>query len=81
MKRIRSLLIMVLAVIFTIGMASRVGLACANSLYGMDSNGDHVHCSLTGQDRNWCYYNCECDNYRGGGDCENIYADLGLEAY
>ena len=81
MKRIPSLLIIVLAVIFTIGMASKVGLACASSIYGMNSTGDHVHCTSTGSDANWCYYNCECHNDHGGGDCEDIYADLGLEAY
>ena len=81
MKRILSSLIIVLAVIFTIGMASKVGFACATSIYASNSDGDHIHCSSTGSDANWCYYTCECHNMRGGGDCEDIYASLGLQAY
>jgi hypothetical protein len=81
MKRLTSLLGLCLAVAVTIGAASEVGYACATSIYGADENGDHVHCSLTGSSKTYCYYSCTCHNDRGGGDCENIYADLGLEAY
>jgi hypothetical protein len=80
MKRSWSLLGTCLAAMLTVCAASQVGYACATTVYGQSQDGDHVHCTLTGMDADWCYYNCEC-HARTGGDCEDVYAGLGLEAY
>jgi hypothetical protein len=41
-------------------------------LVGSDSNGS-VQCTSTGEDANWCYYDCSCT-----GSCGNVYDQLGL---
>jgi hypothetical protein len=80
MKRPWSLLGTCLAALITVSAASQASHACATYIYGMSQDGDHVHCNLTGSSRDWCYYSCEC-HARTGGDCEDVYADLGLVSY
>ncbi len=66
------------AVSLSVVLASGVAKACAREVFAGGSGNEYVHCSLTGSDANWCYYDCTCS---GPGDCEDIYSDLGFEAY
>lgn len=73
MKRIPNLLLMLfVAAVLTISSASMAAGFCANVLTGKDSNGSVV-CVWYLEDADWCYYNCECT-----GNCDNVYAELGL---
>ena len=53
-------------------------LACRNSIgvYSTLGDGASVSCSLTGQDANWCYYDCTCTGTDAR--CDQLYAAAGL---
>jgi hypothetical protein len=58
--------------LITICSASTAAAYCAVVVTGSDSKGS-VICTSTGEDANWCYYDCECT-----GSCDNVYDQLGL---
>lgn len=78
MKRFRFLLGLCLAAFVAIGTAHRVASACSSTFYASNDDGDHIHCNFVKADANYCYYDCECHNYRGGGDCSDLYDQFGL---
>lgn len=77
MKRLVKILSsLVIALVFTlliVSAAARASDACLGVVDGADSHGNEV-CSLTGEDANYCYYDCTC-----WGDCSNIDRILGLQ--
>ncbi len=71
-------------VIFSLCLGAISALAYRNvvSVYGTqgDSGFDAVvSCNLTGEDANWCYYDCTCTG-RNATDskCDQLYAAAGL---
>jgi len=74
MKRLLTVVFALCApVVLALTVASQVAMAsCVTFISGTDDEG-FVFCELTGEDAQWCYYNCECD-----GECANIYDQLGL---
>lgn len=77
MKRLVKILSsLVITLVFTLLIASaaaRASDACLGVIGGADSSGSEA-CSLTGEDANYCYYDCTCI-----GDCSNVDRILGLE--
>ncbi|MGH9825558.1 MAG: hypothetical protein ACREDR_20190, partial [Blastocatellia bacterium] len=63
MKRLVKILSsLIIALVFTLLIASaaaRASDACLSVVDGADSNGSEA-CVLTGEDANWCYYDCTC---------------------
>jgi len=47
--------------------------SCLLVIVGGDSSGS-LACVYTGEDANYCYYNCACQ-----GNCDKIYEELELE--
>jgi hypothetical protein len=56
----------------TLALAAGAAAQCALVVVGKDAQGT-ASCSFTGEDANWCYYDCTCT-----GNCDNVYTQLGL---
>jgi hypothetical protein len=65
-------LTLIAAVFLTISSASRVAGACLTSIGGADPH-NALLCDLTGEDADYCYYDCSCM-----GDCSGIADQLGI---
>ncbi len=65
----------VMVLVFAFGAVSAYACRGAIGVYTPDNTGS-VQCSLTGQDANWCYYDCECSGTPTV--CDRLYAAAGL---
>jgi hypothetical protein len=73
MKRLYKLLLGFAGIAFLVVWSSAsVAKGCAMYINARDTNGS-VHCDLSGEDADFCYYQCDCV-----GDCGDIYDQLGL---
>lgn len=74
MKKISSFLG---AFVIAISIGAITALACRNvSVYSTTGDGASVTCTLTGEDENWCYYDCTCSG--SASRCDQLYAAAGL---
>ncbi|MCI0563131.1 MAG: hypothetical protein MN733_32030 [Nitrososphaera sp.] len=64
-----------LASVFTIMIASHVAASCNNLTIGR--YGVILTCTVTGEDENYCYYECTCDG--DWAQCDDIIGEEELE--
>jgi hypothetical protein len=73
MKRLHKLFLGFAGIAFLIVWSSAsVAKGCIMFVNARDTNG-YVECQLSGEDADWCYYQCDCT-----GDCSGLYDSLGL---
>jgi hypothetical protein len=75
MKKSGTLLSLFFGCALTLALSSQVASACLLIIHSKDRRGD-MTCQYTSEDADWCYYNCTCT-----GNCDQLYADFGLEEY
>jgi hypothetical protein len=75
MKKIGLFLAML---ILAISLGAITAIACHNHISVYSTTGDNatVNCTLTGEDENWCYYDCTCTGTPAR--CDQMYAAAGL---
>jgi hypothetical protein len=56
-----------------IALATSAAAYCVTIVSGGDANGTAL-CTNTGEDADYCYYNCSCI-----GNCDNVYEELMME--
>lgn len=79
MKRLLSSLILIcVALLLTISLASGIAKAqCSVVITGVDGNsGAGFSCLNTGEDANFCYYDCTCTGSKA--ICDKLYKAAGL---
>jgi len=73
MKRLHKLLLSFAGIAFLVVWSSgSVAKGCIMFMNASDTKG-YVECNLSGEDANWCYYECACT-----GNCGDLYDQLGL---
>ncbi len=62
---------------FALVLGATSALACRGAIgvYSVNNQGS-VQCTLTGEDENWCYYDCTCSGTPTV--CDRLYAAAGL---
>jgi hypothetical protein len=62
-------------VALTLGYATAFACQGAYGIYSTNNSGS-LQCQLTGQDANWCYYDCTCS--ASAATCDRWYDQLGM---
>lgn len=75
MKKSATLLSLFFGCALTLALSSQAASACLSIIHAKDGRGD-MTCHYEREDADWCYYNCTCS-----GNCDDLYADFGLEEY
>jgi len=72
------LLLLCVGTLLTLGLSHAVALAdCADVDAGSNVYGSW-DCRLTGQDKNWCYYDCTCSDLFPGYKCSDVLTQAGF---
>lgn len=58
-SRLTRMFLLGAAAVLTLGLSYGIASACADSISG--STGASYDCELTGEDANYCYYECTCN--------------------
>lgn len=77
MKRLTGRMSSIIAlIVITIWVGAAVAHAYCPSTLIAESGPDRIVCVSTGEDSQWCYYNCWCKGAQTG--CDALYDFVGL---
>ncbi|MFN7947447.1 MAG: hypothetical protein U0Z53_19010 [Blastocatellia bacterium] len=75
MKALKMMCVIVAVLMLLAKSAILTGAACLDTILGR-KDGTYVSCTLTGEDSQWCYYDCTCSGDLS--NCDKVYDQLGL---
>jgi hypothetical protein len=74
-KSVATRLSVLFAAVLTVALSNQAAVACLLRIHATQGSNDMM-CVYESEDADWCYYQCTCT-----GNCDELYAQFGLEEY